>query len=53
MITSFSFSSSLFQFFSIKFSTDGQDPITSKLVGVISGVDGLEQFAYYKQDWEN
>ena len=53
MIISSSFSSSLLKVSTLKFSTDGQDPITSKLVGVISEVDGLEQFAYYKQDWEN
>ena len=48
MIMSSSFSPSLLKVstlkFSTDFSTDPQDPITSKLVGVISGGDGLEQF---------
>lgn len=53
MIMSSSFSSSLLKVSTLKFSTDPQDPITSMLVGVVSGGDGLEQFAYYKRDWEN
>lgn len=35
----------------LQFSADRQDPITSKLLGVHSGVDGLEQFAHYKGAW--
>ena len=47
MIMSSSFSSSLLKVSTLKFSTDPQDPITSKLVGVISGGDGLGQFTSY------